>query len=151
MDSRARFVPRRSYLYVHCTVNNIIYIWRRTPGDKADVPTTELLLKYRVFPLLFQLQSSRLRLQKITLQKYARQPFYRERQLWSGNKSVNIRYESGSFVAGTSASSPGVSRHVPGQNKEKEGKIKTHLLFLMKENIFLNIEERYFMIFPLKP
>ena len=32
---------------------------------------------------------------------------YWERQLWSGNKSVKIRYVSGSFVAGTSASSPG--------------------------------------------
>ena len=37
---------------------------------------------------------------------------YRERQLWSGNESVKIRYVSGSFVAGTSASSPGVPRHM---------------------------------------
>ena len=36
---------------------------------------------------------------------------YRERQLWSGNESVEIRYVSGSFVAGTSASSPDVPRH----------------------------------------
>ena len=35
---------------------------------------------------------------------------YRERQLWSGNESVEIRYVNGSFVAGTSASSPGVPR-----------------------------------------
>ena len=37
---------------------------------------------------------------------------YRERQLWSGNESVEIRYVNGSFVAGTSASSPGVPRHM---------------------------------------
>ena len=36
----------------------------------------------------------------------------RERQLWSGNESVENRYVSGSFVAGTSASSPGVPRHL---------------------------------------
>ena len=36
----------------------------------------------------------------------------RERQLWSGNESVEIRYVNGSFVAGTSASSPGVPRHM---------------------------------------
>ena len=35
---------------------------------------------------------------------------YRERQLWSRNERVKIRYVSGSFVAGTSASSPGVPR-----------------------------------------
>ena len=32
-----------------------------------------------------------------------------ERQLWSGSESVGIRYMNGSFVAGTSASSPGVT------------------------------------------
>ena len=37
---------------------------------------------------------------------------YRERQLWSGNESVRIRYVNGNFVAGTSASSPGVPRHI---------------------------------------
>ena len=37
---------------------------------------------------------------------------YRQRQLWSGNESVKIRYVNGSFVAGTSASSPGVPRHL---------------------------------------
>ena len=37
---------------------------------------------------------------------------YRERQLWSGNESVEIRYVNGSFVAGTSASSPGLPRHI---------------------------------------
>ena len=41
-----------------------------------------------------------------------RDTLYRERQLWSGNESVEIRYVSGSSVAGTSASSPGVPRHV---------------------------------------
>ena len=35
----------------------------------------------------------------------------RERQLWNPSKNVEIRYVSGSFVAGTSASSPGVPRH----------------------------------------
>ena len=42
-----------------------------------------------------------------------RDTLYRERQLWSGNESVEIRYVSGSSVAGTSASSPGVPRHIP--------------------------------------
>ena len=37
---------------------------------------------------------------------------HRERQLWSGNESVEIRYVSGSSVAGTSALSPGVPRQI---------------------------------------
>ena len=37
---------------------------------------------------------------------------YPERHLWSRNESVEIRYMSGSSVAGTSASSPGVPRHM---------------------------------------
>ena len=41
-----------------------------------------------------------------------RDTLYRERQLWSGNESVEIRYVSGISVAGTSASSPGVPRHI---------------------------------------
>ena len=36
---------------------------------------------------------------------------YRERQLWSGNEDGEIRYVSGSSVAGTSALLPGVPRH----------------------------------------
>ena len=37
---------------------------------------------------------------------------HRERQLWTWNKNFEIRYVNGSFVAGTSASSPGVLRHM---------------------------------------
>ena len=37
---------------------------------------------------------------------------YRERQLWSGNGSIEIRYVSGSFVARKSALSPGVPRQM---------------------------------------
>ena len=37
---------------------------------------------------------------------------YRERQLWSGNESVEIRYVNGSFVAEMSALSPGLPRHM---------------------------------------
>ena len=37
---------------------------------------------------------------------------FRERQLWSGNKSVEIRYVNGSYVAGTSALSLGVPRQM---------------------------------------
>ena len=37
---------------------------------------------------------------------------YRERQLWSGSENVKIGYVSGSFVAGTSASYPGVPRQM---------------------------------------
>ena len=36
----------------------------------------------------------------------------RERQLWSGNESVEIRYVDGSFVAEISAASPGFHRHM---------------------------------------
>ena len=43
---------------------------------------------------------------------------YREQQLWSGNEGVEIRYVSGSSVAGTSASSPGVPRHISNHNPE---------------------------------
>ena len=35
-----------------------------------------------------------------------------ERQPWSGSESVEIRYVNGSFVAGTSATLPGVPRHI---------------------------------------
>ena len=38
--------------------------------------------------------------------------YFREQQLWSGNENVEIRYVNGSFVAGTSALSPGVLRHI---------------------------------------
>ena len=41
-----------------------------------------------------------------------RDTLYRERQLWSGNESVEIWYVGGSSGAGTSASSPGVPRHM---------------------------------------
>ena len=41
-----------------------------------------------------------------------RDTLYRERQLWSGNEDGEIRYVSGSSVAGTSALSPGVPRHI---------------------------------------
>ena len=37
---------------------------------------------------------------------------YRERQLWSGNESVEIRYVNGIFVADTSAMLPVVPRHI---------------------------------------
>ena len=35
------------------------YIWRGTPGDKADVPATKLPLTYRILTLSFPLQSCR--------------------------------------------------------------------------------------------
>ena len=35
-----------------------------------------------------------------------------EKYVWSGNERVEIRYVHDSFVAGTSASSPGVPRHI---------------------------------------
>ena len=41
-----------------------------------------------------------------------RDTLYRERQQWSGNESVKIRYVSDSFVAGTSALSPGITLHM---------------------------------------
>ena len=45
---------------------------------------------------------------------------YRERQLRSGNESVEIRYVSGSSVAGTSVSSPGLPRHMLKDHSGKE-------------------------------
>ena len=91
-----------------------LYKWRGTPGDKADVPATELSLMYRISPSSFPLQSCRL-----SLSDAKNNPFriyddtmYRERQLRSGNESVEIRYMSDSSVAGTSASSHGVPRHM---------------------------------------
>ena len=41
-----------------------------------------------------------------------RDTLYRERQLWIGNESIEIRYVSSSSVAGTSALSPGVPRQM---------------------------------------
>ena len=37
-------------------------------------------------------------------------------QLWSGSENVETRYVNGSFVAGTSALSPGVPCHVQGDD-----------------------------------
>ena len=45
---------------------------------------------------------------------------YRERQLWSGNECVEIRYVNGSFAAGTSALSPGVPRHMYTNNSKQK-------------------------------
>ena len=39
-------------------------------------------------------------------------PFRNMMESWNGNESAEIRYVNGSSVAGTSASSPGVPRHI---------------------------------------
>ena len=49
---------------------------------------------------------------KDNLFRKMRDTLYRERQLWIGNESAEIRFVNGSSVAGTSASSPGVPRHM---------------------------------------
>ena len=48
----------------------------------------------------------------ITLEIWRNIVSYRERQQWSGKEIVEIRYVHGSFIAGTSASSPGIPRHM---------------------------------------
>ena len=64
---------------------------------------------------------------------------YRERQLWSGDENVKIRYVIGSSVAGTSASSPSVPRRMQLQvlkwlNCEKESSETT----LAQKIVFAN-------------
>ena len=82
----------------------------RNASDQADVSHTELPLTYRISPLSFPLQSCRSRYDCVII---FLKGFFGiiERQLWSGDESVKIQYVNGSFVAGTSASSPGVPRH----------------------------------------
>ena len=67
-----------------------------------------------------------------------RDTLYRERQLWSGNESVEIRYVSGSSVAGTSASSPGVPRHI----RNEENIIIHHPAILLIAVIGLDLVNR---------
>ena len=90
----------------------IINVYDEERGDEADVPATKLQLTYRISTFLLGFQSCRSRVQKNNLFKNMTTQMYRERQLWSGNESVEIRYVSGSFVARTSASSPGFPRHM---------------------------------------
>ena len=77
-----------------------MYIWQGTPGDKADVPATELPLTYRISPSSFPLQSCRSRMQKIIPFEKCATHCIESRQLWSGFESVEIRYVSGGSVAG---------------------------------------------------
>ena len=82
-----------------------------TPGDEADVSATKLPFTYQISTLSFPLQSCRSRYDCIVI--FLKIIFcIRERQLWSGNESVEIRYVNGSFVAGTSALSPDVPRQM---------------------------------------
>ena len=84
---------------------------RGTPGDDADVPATKLPFTYRISALSFPLQSCRSQCNYVVI--FLRVIFcIRERQLWSGNESVEIRYVKGSFVADTSATLHGVPRHI---------------------------------------
>ena len=84
--------------------------WRGTPGDKADVPATKL-------PLTYLFLTSLVPAPELLLSDAKNDPcrkmrdIYRERELLSGNENVKIWYVSDSFVAGTSALSPGVPRH----------------------------------------
>ena len=87
-------------------------ILQGTPGNVADVSATELPFTYRISTLSFTLQDCCSRMQKINPFRNMTTELYRERQLWSGNESVEIRYVNGSFVAETSATLPGVPRHV---------------------------------------
>ena len=65
---------------------------------------------------------------------------YRERQLCSENESVGIRYVNDSFVAGTSASSPGVPRQIHISSKEKKSRallkcVMTKVLLFFERNV----------------
>ena len=82
------------------------------PGDKADVHATKLPFTYRISKLSFPLQGCHSRYNCVVIFLKGLLFCIRERQLWSGgNESVEIRYVNGSFVAKTSATLPGVSRH----------------------------------------
>ena len=74
---------------------------------KPTVPATELPLTYRISTLSFPLQ-----MQCVFINSKGIIFCIRERQLRSGDENGEIRYVSGSSVAGTSASSPGVPRHI---------------------------------------
>ena len=97
-------------IYTYIYVN--ICIWRWTQGEETDVTAPELPFTYRIFNTLVPLQSCRSRMQKNNPFRNMTTELNRERQLWSGNENVEIRYVNGSSGAGTSASSPGVYRHI---------------------------------------
>ena len=80
--------------------------------DKADVPATKLPVPYRISTLSFPLDSCRSRYNVSRI--FLKGLFFciQERQLWSGNEDGEIRYVSDNSVAGTSALSPGVPRHM---------------------------------------
>ena len=82
--------------------------WRnRRYRSRAELPFT-----YRISTLSFPLQSCRSRMQKNNPFRNMTTELNLERQLWSGNENVEIRYVNSSSGAGTSASSPGVYRHI---------------------------------------
>ena len=97
--------------------NILLYIWRETPGDEADVPATELPFTYRISAPSCPLQSCHSRYNSVVM--FLQGLFFciRERQLWSGNESVEIRYVNDSSVAETSATLPGVHRHMSMDKK----------------------------------
>ena len=97
-------------IYTYIYVN--ICIWRWTQGEETDVTAPELPFTYRIFNTLVPLQSCRSRMQKNNPFRNMTTELNREQQLWSGNENVEIRYVNGSSGAGTSASSPGVYRHI---------------------------------------
>ena len=97
-------------IYTYIYVN--ICIWRWTQGEETDVTAPELPFTYRIFNTLVPLQSCRSRMQKNNPFRNMTTELNRERQLWSGNENVEIRYVNGSSGAGTSALSPGVYRHI---------------------------------------
>ena len=71
-------------------------IWRGLPGDEADVPASKLPFTDRIWTLSFPLQSCQSRYNCVVI--FLQGLFFAS--------------TSDSFVAGTSASSPGVPRHM---------------------------------------
>ena len=78
-------------------------------GDEADVPATSCRSRTG---FLHSRSHSRAVARECKNNPFRYMPtqLFWERQLWSGNESVEIRYVNGSFVAGTS---PGVPRQYP--------------------------------------
>ena len=90
-----------------------INIWRGTPGDEADVPAKKLpRVHVPDFDTLVPARGLSLPIQLCRHISKGIIFCIREWQLLSGIESVKTRYVSCSFVAGTSAPSPGAPRHI---------------------------------------
>ena len=93
-------------------IHKIYLIWRGTPRWQSRRPRCKAAAHVPKFDTLVPAPELSFADAKSNPLRKMHDTFNRERQLWSGNESVKNRYVSGSFVAGTSASSPGAPRHL---------------------------------------